>query len=307
MKRSGKAGVARKIAWALVTATAFVLLLSNCGSRETASPRSVDPPVVASAGDIADCAGEGDEATADLLKDIGGTIITLGDNAYENGSPEDFTSCYDPTWGRFRARTKPTTGNHEYYTPKARGYFGYFGKVAGDSEEGYYSYDLGGWHLIALNSNCEEVGGCGSDSPQGRWLQNDLADNPSKCTLAYFHYPLFTSGNYRPGIPEVKPLWSTLYAAGADVVLNGHDHNYQRFAPQDPDGKKDPERGIREFVVGTGGGSLYTVDSPIENTQVYNDNTYGVLRLILRPGGYDWQFLSAQGSSFSDAGSSTCH
>ena len=173
--------------------------------------------------------------------------------------------------------------------------------------KGYYSYELGSWHIVALNSNCEEVG-CGASSPQLRWLKADLAKEDAKsCTLAYFHYPLFSSGKYRPGIREVKPLWEALYAADADVVLNGHDHNYQRFAPQDPNGKADPQRGIREFVVGTGGRSHYPILFPIANSEVYNDETYGVLTLAPRPAGYEWRFLPAEGETFTDSGSAKCH
>ena len=193
-------------------------------------------------------------------------------------------------------------GNHEYHTAEAMGYFDYFGKAAGQPGKGYYSYDLGQWHIVALNSNCEEVG-CGASSPQLSWLKADLAKDAKTCTLAYFHYPLFSSGKYRPGIREVKPLWETLYAADADVVLNGHDHNYQRFAPQNPNGKADPEHGIREFVVGTGGRSHYPIRDPIANSEVYNDETYGVLRLTPRPEGYEWQFLPVEDETFTDSGS----
>ncbi len=271
------------------------------------SPPTSDPVVVA-AGDIANCSEPGDEATAKLLGRIPGTVLTLGDEAYERGSPEQFANCYGSTWGQFKDRTKPAPGNHEYETPKAQGYFGYFGNAAGRKGEGYYSFDLGDWHLIALNSNCSEVGGCYASSPQGRWLRDDLAKNRKKCTLAYFHHPLFTSGNYRPGIPAVRPLWEALYRAGADVVLNGHDHNYQRFAPQDPEGRADPERGIREFVVGTGGASHYELHTPpVANTQVYDDHTFGVLKLILHPEGYDWRFVPVEGGSFTDSGHGQCH
>jgi len=300
-------GVTRRIASLVLVVIAFAMLANGCKSGETTSPESAGPPVVAAAGDIADCASEGDEATARLLGDIKGTIITLGDNVYENGTPEEFADCYDPTWGRFNDRTRPAAGNHEYHTPQAKGYFDYFGEAAGDSSKGYYSYERGSWHIVALNSNCQEIGGCGAGSPQGRWLRNDLANDRSKCTLAYFHHPLFSSGLYRPGISGVKPLWETLYSAGADLVLNGHDHNYERFAPQDPDGKADPKRGIREFVVGTGGKILYTIEDPIPNTESYNDDSYGILKLTLHPESYDWQFVSAQGSSFADAGSYECH
>jgi hypothetical protein len=192
-------------------------------------------------------------------------------------------------------------------TTEAKGYFDYFGKAAGEGGKGYYSYELGSWHIVALNSNCEEVG-CGASSPQLRWLKADLAKEDAKsCTLAYFHYPLFSSGKYRPGIGEVKPLWEALYAGEADVVLNGHDHNYQRFAPQDPDGKADPQRGIREFVVGTGGRSHYQIGEPIANSELYNDESYGVLRLTLRPEGYEWRFIPVAGETFTDSGSARCH
>jgi 3',5'-cyclic AMP phosphodiesterase CpdA len=176
------------------------------------------------------------------------------------------------------------------------------------SRKGYYSYDLGAWHLVALNSNCGEVLRCGPGSPQGRWLEEDLAANDEEaCTLAYFHHPLFTSGSYRPGIERMERLWEILYAADVDVVLNGHDHNYQRFAPQDPEGRADPEEGIRQFVVGTGGRSLYQISQPIANTEVYNDDTYGVLELTLHPKRYDWEFVPVEGETFSDSGVARCH
>jgi hypothetical protein len=266
------------------------------------------PVVVVAAGDIATCNSKGDEATARLVGDIKGTVLTLGDEAYPDGSAEDFEECYDPSWGRFKDHTKPTPGNHEYHTEGAEGYFGYFGKAAGDPGEGYYSYDLGAWHLIALNSNCEFVGGgCDASSPQVRWLKADLTKNSKSCTLAYFHHPLFTSGKYRPGDHEVKPLWKALYQANADVVLSAHDHNYQRFAPQDPSGKADPGRGIREFVVGTGGADHYPILDPLPNSEVHNDDTYGVLKLTLRPKGYEWRFLPAGGGEFTDSGENQCH
>jgi hypothetical protein len=286
---------------------AIVPVSATLACSSAAPEHNTSAPVIVAAGDIAGCYDAGDEATANLLGNIGGTVLTLGDNAYEDGSPEDFADCYEPSWGRYKDRTKPTPGNHEYYSRGAEGYFGYFGEAAGEPGKGYYSYDLGAWHIVALNSNCEFVGGCYAGDPQVRWLKTDLADNRRNCTLAYFHHPLFTSGRYRPGIPEVKPLWEALYAAGADVVLNGHDHNYQRFALQNPDGEADPERGIREFVVGTGGRSHYPILAPIANSEVHNDDTYGVLKLTLRPKGYDWQFVPVEGQTFTDTGSARCH
>src|SRR5215211_753791 len=271
------------------------------------SPAEGDSPVVVGAGDIASCSNANDEATAELLDDIDGTVITLGDNAYEKGSGADFRECYDPTWGRYKHRTRPIPGNHEYDTPGAREYFDYFGEAAGDPSQGYYSYDIGEWHVVALNSECWEVGGCRAPSPQVRWLKADLAANRTDCTLALMHKPLFNSGKHGT-TPLVKPLWQALYAANADVVLSGHDHNYQRYAPQDPSGKADPGRGLREFVVGTGGKSHYAIKAPpLPNTEVYNDETYGVLKLTLHPEGYDWKFLPVVRKNFTDSESDRCH
>jgi acid phosphatase type 7 len=300
----GGVGVGRS-ATLIVVALLIILLAFGCAPKRPPGP----PPsgkVIVAAGDIADCTSDGDEATARLVGGIEGTVLTLGDNAYEDGTAQDFSECYEPSWGQFKERTRPAIGNHEYETEGARAYFDYFGKDAGQPGKGYYSYDLGAWHIVALNSNCEEVG-CTASSPQLRWLEADLAKDPKTCTLAYFHYPLFSSGKYRPGIHEVKPLWEALYAAEVDVVLNGHDHNYQRFAPQDPNGKADPQRGIREFVVGTGGRSHYSILGPIANSEVYNDETYGVLKLTLRPESYEWQFIPVEGETFTDSGSAGCH
>src|SRR5215211_297251 len=292
---------AGRTATAVTVAFVAVLITVGCSSE-----RPTSGEVIVAAGDITSCSGTGDEATAKLVGGIDGMVLTLGDEAYPEGSAEDFGECYEPSWGRFKDRTKPVPGNHEYYTEEAEEYFDYFGKAAGDPDEGYYSYDLGTWHLVALNSNCQEVR-CATTSPQVQWLKPDLAANHNKrCTLAYFHHPLFTSRKYCPGIPEVKPLWEDLYKAGADVVLNGHDHNYQRFAPQDPEGGADPEQGIREFVVGTGGANHYPIVAPIENSEVHNDDTYGILKLTLRPKGYEWRFLPA-GGEFTDSGSDRCH
>ena len=289
-----------------------LMVLEACAGRPISGHAAPDrqtghQATVVAAGDIASCGSPDDEATARLLGSIPGTVLTLGDNAYEDGSVAEYAECYDPTWGRFEGRTRPAPGNHEYSTPGAAGYFGYFGKAAGSPGKGYYSYDLGEWHVISLNSMCENVGGCGPTSPMLTWLKNDLAANPKACTLAYFHHPLFSSGNYAPGIPKVKPLWEALYSAGADVVLNGHDHNYQRFAPQDPDGRADPDRGIREFVVGTGGASHYPIEGPIANAQIYNDDTFGVLKLTLNETSYDWKFVPVAGRSFTDSGTTNCH
>jgi acid phosphatase type 7 len=296
---------------ATVVIVAFVAVLV---AAEGCAPERPPPPpsgkVIVAAGDIADCLSEGDEATAELLEGIGHTtILTLGDNAYPDGSVEDFAECYDPTWGRFQDRTKPSPGNHDYDTEEAEGYFDYFGKAAGNPAEGYYSFDLWAWHLVALNSNCEEVGGCDAPSPQVRWLKADLAANEDKsCTLAYMHHPRFSSGEKHGNTYYVKPLWETLYEARADVVLSGHEHNYERFAPQNPSGRGDPERGIRQFVVGTGGGKdHYPILDPITNSEVHNDDTYGVLRVRLHPKGYGWRFVPVGRARFTDFGSARCH
>jgi hypothetical protein len=202
----------------------------------TVSTTTQSDPVLVGAGDIAGCDTTGDEATAKLLDNISGTVFTAGDNAYNSGTSSQFKNCYVPSWGRHKARTKPTVGNHEYITSGASGYFNYFSSAAGDPKKGYYSYNLGEWHIVSLNSMCENVGGCGSTSPMLSWLKNDLASNPKPCTLAYFHYPLFSSGGEHGSMLKMKPAWNVLYAANADVVISGHDHDYERFAPQKPDG-----------------------------------------------------------------------
>ncbi len=293
----------------VVLALAVAILAAGCGSVEKPPPRPADPPTVVAAGDIADCRREDDEATAELLGGIEGTVLALGDEAYPRGTAREFEECYDPSWGRFKGRTKPVPGNHEYYTEGAQGYFGYFGEAAGDPSEGYYSYDLGSWHMVALNSNCEEVG-CGPGSPQTRWLEEDLAANDdARCTLAYMHHPRFSSGEeHGSNDGGVERLWEVLYEANTDVVLSAHEHNYERFSPQDPGGRADPERGIRQFVVGTGGAAgNYPIGRPIENSRVHDDRTDGVLVMKLQPGRYEWRFVAVEGGEFADSGSARCH
>jgi hypothetical protein len=300
---------------------AFVAVLVAVGCAPERPPRPPFGEVIVAAGDIADCRRKGDEATAKTTARLisgseGATVLTLGDNAYPEGSAEDFDECYEPTWGRFKERTKPIAGNHEYDTPQAEGYFDYFGKAAGDPSKGYYSYELGpSWHIVALNSNCEEVaGGCEPSSPQVRWLEADLLaaaendDEKKSCTLAYMHHPRFSSGEKHGNTRYVKALWEALYEAEAEVVLSAHEHNYERFAPQSPGGREDPEGGIREFVVGTGGGKgTYPILDPIANSEVHTDDTFGVLKLTLRARGYDWRFVGVEGARFEDSGSARCH
>jgi hypothetical protein len=283
-------------------------------ASQTKSPAAVvgaksNDQVLVGAGDIASCDDlAGAYATAKLIEKIPGTVFAAGDLAYPNGSEEDFAKCYDPTWGRFKERTRPAPGNHEYHSDGASGYNKYFGSAAGDPKKGYYSYDLGAWHILALNSECAEVGGCTPSSPQGQWLKDDLAQHPAGCTLAYFHKPLFSSGGSHGNDPEMKPLWDALYRAGADIVINGHDHDYERFAPQDPEGKADSAHGVREFVVGSGGKNSHRpVGSAKPNSEVRNGDTFGVLKLTLRATSYDWEFVPEEGKTFKDAGSGTCH
>jgi hypothetical protein len=270
----------------------------------TTPPGGTQSQVFVGAGDIADCSRTSDDATAQLLDTIPGTVFTIGDNAYPSGAAASFTNCYGPTWGRQKARTHPTVGDNDYDTPGAAPYFSYFGAAAGDPARGYYSYDLGAWHIIHLNSECSEVGGCRPSSPQGQWLRADLAANPRACILALHHEPLFSS---KGGDSDLRDFWDPLYAAGADVVLSGHRHNYERFARQDPAGVSDPQRGIRQFVVGTGGSKLSSFGSTIAaNSQVRNDRTHGVLKLTLHPTSYDWEFVPIAGQTFTDAGSASC-
>ena len=262
--------------------------------------------VLIGAGDIASCSSDGDEATAKLIDGVDGTVFTLGDNAYERGSPGEYRDCYDPTWGRERARTRPVPGNHEYGTRGAAGYFEYFGGAAGKSGEGWYAYDAGTWRVYVLNSNCDEVGGCDAGSAQERWLHDDLAANPRQCVLAMWHHPLFNSGEHGNN-PITRPLWQDLYDAGADLVLNGHDHTYERFGPQAPDGRLDADRGIVEMVVGTGGRSHYPFPIVRDNSLVRDGTTWGVLRLVLSDGGWSFRFLPVPGATFTDSGDGTCH
>ena len=272
------------------------------------SRRATDEPaVLVGAGDIADCRDlSGAEATAKLLDRLPGTVMAVGDLAYPDGSAENF-QCYDRTWGRVRNRTRPAAGNHEFHAAGATPYFRYFGDAAGDFQHGYYSYALGSWHIVVLNSECMDVGGCDAASRQVQWLRRDLADNPAACTLAYWHKPRFSSGSAHGDDVEMKPLWQALYEANADVVIGGHDHNYERFAPQDPDGRSDAERGIREFVVGTGGKGHRPIILPKPNSETRNADTFGVLKLTLRNGEYDWEFLPEAGKSFTDRGTAKCH
>lgn len=261
----------------------------------------VTPQIFVGAGDIASCTSRDTaEATAKLLDTIGGTVYTLGDNAYPNGSTENFRDCYEPTWGRHKDRTRPAPGNHDYMTPGGGPYFRYFGANAGPAGLGYYSYDLGAWHILSLNSN--EASGA-----QESWLRADLAASTAKCTLAYWHHPLFTSGQNGDN-GHMRPIYRLLYDAGAEVVLAGHDHSYERFAPQDADGRPDSARGIRQFVVGTGGVPFYPFPQARPNSErkITGPGNHGVLKFVLQADSYQWEFITV-GQGVADSGSGICH
>ena len=340
---AGSAAVSRKGGWTTVKLgslsreTGFVgLALTSTRplafrSREAAGFRpslvlTREPsPVIAAAGNIG-CdpaspsfnggAGTDTECgmrrTSDLLVSTTpglAAVLALGDNQYPCGSYADFQAAFEPSWGRVKALIRPAMGNHDFacdFSNTGPGYFQYFGAAAGEAGKGYYSFDVGRWHLIALNSECQAVGGCGTSSPQGQWLQADLTAHKTTCTLAYWHYPRFASGlegNQR----NVAPFWDLLYAGGADVVLNAHEHHYERFAPQSPAGQVDTVRGLREFIVGTGGRALHGFTFNGANSELRLNQSWGILKLTLRPTSYGWQFVPVVGGAPADAGSTACH
>ncbi|HKQ57575.1 MAG TPA: metallophosphoesterase [Candidatus Eisenbacteria bacterium] len=302
-------------AWRLHTRSGIYLALlavlgfAACrGTGIQLVPTEPEPPpppgttvVLVGAGDIANGSPQA-EATAALLDGIPGIVFTTGDNAYPNGTAADYATNYAPTWGRHKARTRPSPGNHDYHTPGAPAYFAYFGSNAGPAGRGYYSYDAGDWHIISLNSEIDMKAG----SPQELWLRADLAAHRNDCTLAYWHRPRFSAGDHGSTI-ATQALWQALHEAGAEIVVVGHDHNYQRFSPMTATGVVDPQRGIREFVVGTGGSGLYQFAAPIANTEAYDDTTHGVLKLTLGPGTYAWKFIPIAGQTYSDSGTGSCH
>src|SRR5215203_3520799 len=287
------------VAVALAVAALFVLSDgSNSAQAQTTST------VLVGAGDIASCDSTGDTATSKLLGSIAGTVLAIGDNAYMEGSLSQYNDCYGPTWGQFKARTKPAVGNYDY-----------FGAAAGERGKGYYSYNRGAWHIVALDSECRYwatgfINGPSLCSSQKQadmiaWLKADLAANSTTCTLAYFHHPRFSSG-YGGNSLETQPIWDALYAAHADVVLSGHDHIYERFARQSPSGALNTSRGIRQFTVGTGGvehGGIGTIKA---NSQVRNTTAYGVLKLTLNSTSYSWKFVPEAGKTFTGSGTTNC-
>ncbi|MBK7860934.1 MAG: metallophosphoesterase [Archangiaceae bacterium] len=296
-----------------LTVAAVLLLVTACKREVTAvllpPPKDLSPVVdvdagevtIAAAGDISDSELGGQVQTAALIADGGyDAVLLLGDDQYPAGSLSDYQRYFEPTWGRFFEKLHPAPGNHEYLLSNARGYFDYFGPRAGERGKGWYSFDLGAWHLIALNTSngCRAVG-CGADSEQVKWLREDLAQHRNRCVLAYWHHPRFCSGIAHGDFEGADVIWRTLQQYGADVVLNGHEHLYERF---------EPILGLREFVVGTGGVSHYSV-KPLKSThsQLVNTDSFGVLSMTLKPGGYDWRFVPVPGSTFTDTGSDTCH
>ena len=284
-----------------------IFLVALIGSQAPSSAARVSraPVILLAAGDIGDCNSAGAKLTASLIASRPGTVAALGDTAYPTGSTSDFARCYQPSWGLFKGRTRPAVGNHEYFSANAGPYFAYFGRKAAPPG-GYYSYELERWHIVVLNSECDQIGGCDSRSAQMRWLRNDLARHSARCTLAYWHEPRFSSGMH--GSTEaMQPIWATLVKAGADVVLNGHDHDYQRYAPLNAAGKVDRTHGMREFVVGTGGGPLRPVTGTTVGSQKIIAFKWGVLRLQLGASRYSWRFLSAPNGRVLDSGTGACH
>jgi len=282
----------------------------------TATPSAgatANDPVVAAAGDIAcdPTANTGapakcdDAATAaQILALKPAAVLALGDDQYENNTASAYATVFDKSWGQFKDLIHPTIGNHEYLTHDAAGYFGYFGAAAGDPTKGYYSWNLGAWHIIALNSECSHVGGCANGSPQETWLKDDLAANPTACTLVTWHEPRWSSGEHGDAV-QMATIWRDLVAAHVDLALAGHNHDYERFPALDASGNPDPT-GVQEFVVGTGGKNHYPFTAAAIADEIRDDTAFGILKLTLHPSSYDWNFLPAPGYSFSDAGSMPC-
>ncbi len=321
--------ISSKVCRRLLTAGSFALLFAAQLSAQAQQSAPAKKPQAAKhaqskadkpaqeftlvgAGDIAWCGNmSAAEATAKLIEHIPGTVFAAGDLVYNSGSWEEFQNCYQPTWGKFRDRTRPAPGNHEYQGSPATGYFRYWGEQAGDPKKGYYSYDLGGWHIVVLNTNCSvpALGGCGEGSPEEVWLREDLAAHAGACIIAYGHHALFSSGLLPSHAihPELRAFWQDLYRAHADLVLAGHEHSYERFAPQTPEGKLDEKNGIRQIVVGTGGRSHTPLGFALPNSEVRNSDAFGVLKLTLTLKNYRWEFIPQAGMTFTDSGEGTCH
>lgn len=284
------------------------LIASGGAEASDAAQAVVSPSIsVVAAGDIADCGSDGLQfpdafRTAGLIAPTDTLVLTLGDNTYPVGAETEFADCFQPTWGGFKERIRPSPGNHDYMTTDAGAYFDYFGAAAGPDRRGYYSFDTGGWHFISLNSNAD----AGVGSAQYAWLQADLAANSDTlCALAYWHHPVFSSGPHGND-RRMADVFQLLHAAGAEIVLVGHDHIYERFAPQDAAGNADPDRGVRSFTAGTGGARLYSLRKPQPNSEVRDASTHGVLRLTLSSTGYRWAFVPVLDGAPRDEGAADC-
>ena len=292
IKKSISRGKALKLVILLIMVLLIIIMLQTAPLQVAAA--SV---VLIGAGDISTCDNNNDEATAKLLDNISGTVFTAGDNAYPSGAYTQYTNCYHPTWGRHKSRTKPVPGNHEYNTSGAAGYFRYFSNTSS-----YYAYNLGDWRIYALNSQID----VSSTSAQVRWLKNDLAANPKRCVLAYWHKPRWSSGSHYGSNSRYQTLWKTLYDAHAEIVISGHEHNYERFKEMNSSGTASSP-GLREIVVGTGGASHYSFGSALSTSQIRNSSTYGVLKLTLNSTSYSWKFVPVAGKTFTDNGTTNCH
>jgi calcineurin-like phosphoesterase family protein len=293
--------------WRPFLLLAIFTLLISAGIATPRGQDKTDQVVFVGAGDIANCelpdGGAGAVATGRLIDSIPGTVFTAGDHAYPTGTADQFRDCYEPRWGKVKSRTRPSPGNHDLLTSNGKPYFDYFGEAAGPDRRGFYSYELGKWHIVSLNSAIP----ADNKSKQLEWLRKDLIEHHTTCTLAYWHIPVFSSGPHGADLitsGHMLDVWKLLYQFGADIVVNGHDHDYERFAPQNPGGKPDP-KGIREFVVGTGGGGLYQFKSIRPNSEVHDNKSYGVLKLVLGESDYSWEFIPAVGQ-FHDSGTGTC-
>jgi acid phosphatase type 7 len=290
-------------------AAALLLAPLPASAASLAGTGGAETVTLVGAGDIAVCGTERDSATAALVQDVLNSdptaiAFTSGDNAYPDGSPEDFNNCYEPTWGVFKARTRPTPGNHDYLTPGAAGYFAYFGRRAGPEGRGWYKILAGTWRVYMMTSECPVDSSC--FRKQLRWLKADLRNNPRECTMAVWHRPLFSTGEHGNSV-RMRQVFSVLYNRGAELVINGHDHGYQRFKPADAMGIEDPTRGIREFVVATGGASLYAFETDSALLEARDNTSHGVLKLTLAAGSYSWEFIPVPGKTFTDTGSADCH
>lgn len=286
------------------------LLLAGCAGSgspmfkagvQAGSPAEDKGVVLVGAGDIARCSFNAAHMTATLLDTIEGTVFTAGDNVYQHGTAEEFRKCYEPTWGRHKHRTYPSPGNHDYSTLAAAPYYEYFGERAGPAGLGYFSYDIGAWHILSLNSNVS----ADEASPQMKWLREDLAKSTHLCTLAYWHHPVFASSK-RANNPRMKEIFAELYKQGVDVVVAGHEHVYERFAPVDARGERDPKKGIRSFIVGTGGALLGPFGTPHPASEV-RFSKHGVIKFTLKKTGYDWEFIPVFDGEVTDSGSDVCH